>query len=1472
MDYSQLEQVKVVCCQLDDAKVTVRKKAEEQLRHSLSNSRTVQALTAASRSGTSRHWSWQEVYRTTFNFVKKETDKMIQDLQKESRAKPSTSAATARENRKTSVMGLFKLVVREGRSCLSWSSVISDLLGMISHSYMRTAFAEELLTLLCQAVSNPASRAMISVTSERNQWADILTTVLDILEDPPERLESLMVARLLQLSLHHGVREAVVTSVVSSPRMWRLMTEVLLSEKIARHDSDAKLEFVRAANCLARSQCLHMRREAVQLGEKVIQAVILVWDDWRPERTEAVLEFMRLQMIVHHPGGESEVEAGALYQDRELWTRQLKRIFKNLVLTTIAKKQKQNKQKNSRLLDDFRLPTALVRLGGAVIYQLEQVPDCESRADVTQILTLDDTQASQAHGPQAKRRRLEEEEVKYDVDLLVRELLKQTGLEELKVAWLQLLVEVVRRFPSTVARRKENLVRLAASQLTESRVGGVREEVVALVAALIPLTEDRLADWAAVSQSVTTLLATNQLRQRGHALLRLLINRADAFNINVKDIYRPYESKNLTLDTQSVTTLLMVLEKFPTWDPSFTQTRLEVVFWLEDQLTAEKCPLTEFDNPSLIGRLLHKLTVKVNSSLVRVNTSVGSPEGQEGAEEEEELEDQLRLLTCQSHDSVLPTVPGRREEAGGRAVKLPQISGRVEELLVMVGGHLLNSLHSSSEAAQLKLCSSYLPCLLEFLSLAGHQIRILNFTQQLLTKVLDTTGKMFRSREERVRVSLTSVLSSITKSLQVNPQYVQILKNCPNKPSIVKFSDILQKEIIEICKSKEKMTSTRSTPNSSSASTSRSETPDSFDDFDDMEVQVEDSEDFELTNSSDTSKAQQEESLACESLLLLAALSPVTDKDMEAVGILQKMLETFQYSRPVMKTILPCLTLISSTFNDELLDKIGDLLMDLAKNFVTPKKFIMSGLVTLCKILVFVIPSLGVHDTHTRDICAKILRALFKQNLISGGARLSASVLTSLCHVTGELLKLGPGADWAVWDLHNETAPALAVDTVQQQLISRSLPGLLVCPLPAVRIAAIRLVTSHLATADTKLTVVRNSLLPVIRSDLSHGSSHSALLSVITRLTSNTESEALALLIKLFSRDHIDLHQLQRAARLLAGPGSQERLEELLTKFLPAILLDFVQEGLGLNKFPIVLLGFAENQFEQFVKRHESVVVSIMLYHSPTEECLKVLTKVLKKRNSLDVIKDNFPHIALLFLPGLAATEFNLSFDDVENSRDLANFIERKVGENFATAIQRNLLKVLGQIYLNVNDPETLSDTFKIKKPEKFSTNPPELKAVIPCHIVDLLDQQVNIRKELVKLNPEGFVRTTVSITSTVSQDSSLQENMRGLHSLHLWLDSLVTSYCEEMLPIVSFLSQYLSRRLLSFLHHTCSPDFTKMSLTVLARLVQFVLDTDHSALLPVFLTVHYSLVNFLLVKREADSAQLAVDILENLVVINGHR
>ena len=427
MDSSQLEQLKVVCIQLDDTKVTARKKAEEQLRHFLSNERILLALNNV-RDGS--HWRWQDVYRTTYNFVKKETDKMIQDLQKEREAKPSASTLSSRENRKKSVMGLYKLVVRKGKSCLTWPSVITDLLGMMSHPFIRNNFADDLLTLLTEAITNSASRAKISVTRERNQWADILKTVLDTLEDPPERLESMVVSRLLHLSLHHGTVEGVVRAVVRTERMWRVMRDVLLSDKMARHDSHTKLECLRAANCLVRSCCLEQRRECAQLGEDVTQAVIMVWSDWRQESMEAVLEFLQLQMIVHHPGGESEVEAGALYCEREVWTRQLRRILKNVLQTTIIKKQKQNKQKNSRQVEDFRLPPGLARLGGAVIFQLEQVPASQRSGEVTQLVELDETLAATQGNP-AKRRRLEEEEEeeRCGLELVVRELLRPTVVE-----------------------------------------------------------------------------------------------------------------------------------------------------------------------------------------------------------------------------------------------------------------------------------------------------------------------------------------------------------------------------------------------------------------------------------------------------------------------------------------------------------------------------------------------------------------------------------------------------------------------------------------------------------------------------------------------------------------------------------------------------------------------------------------------------------------------------------------------------------------------------------------------------------------------------------------------------------------------------------------------------------------------------------------------------------------------------------
>ena len=129
-----LEQVKTTsCCQLDDNKVTTRKKAEEQLTYLLNNSGLVARLdNTVSAEGTGREWNWQDVYRTSFSYLRKEVDKIVEDMNKDKQGKTS---ATSRESKKRVVIGLLELVIRNARKHLNWSSVLQYLVMMLEQPY-----------------------------------------------------------------------------------------------------------------------------------------------------------------------------------------------------------------------------------------------------------------------------------------------------------------------------------------------------------------------------------------------------------------------------------------------------------------------------------------------------------------------------------------------------------------------------------------------------------------------------------------------------------------------------------------------------------------------------------------------------------------------------------------------------------------------------------------------------------------------------------------------------------------------------------------------------------------------------------------------------------------------------------------------------------------------------------------------------------------------------------------------------------------------------------------------------------------------------------------------------------------------------------------------------------------------------------------------------------------------------------------
>ena len=208
---------------------------------------------------------------------------------------------------------------------------------------------------------------------------------------------------------------------------------------------------------------------------------------------------------------------------------------------------------------------------------------------------------------------------------------------------------------------------------------------------------------------------------------------------------------------------------------------------------------------------------------------------------------------------------------------MSSVGERVEEMVVRVGGHLLDNLRPGTDlttVSQLRLCSGFLCCLLELLRLGGEEEgRLALFTGGLLNKILETTARMFRSREERTRPNIITVMEFITASLAGHPSNVTTLGNLlRDKTAIASLTNTLQREIAELCQAREKSpSSVRSTQSSSSASTSQSAaTIDSFDDFDDMDTaEVEDNEDFDLSSTNDPTKDNEDQRFACHCLKLI---------------------------------------------------------------------------------------------------------------------------------------------------------------------------------------------------------------------------------------------------------------------------------------------------------------------------------------------------------------------------------------------------------------------------------------------------------------------------------------------------------------------------------------------------------------------------------------------------------------------------
>ena len=190
----------------------------------------------------------QDVYRSTWGFLKLETEKMCVDEAKEKQTKTGT---LNRQTRKQAVLGVLRwapatvpmllgvlvvlllllpplprLVLTRGRKHLPWASILQDLLTMLEMPGMRRHHAPGVSRLLLEAVSCPLVRALLRVgEGAAHQWGKLLEAVAGLVQEAPPGVEGGVVGGLLHAVLRWGPEYGCMHRELVLKSTWKLVSE-----------------------------------------------------------------------------------------------------------------------------------------------------------------------------------------------------------------------------------------------------------------------------------------------------------------------------------------------------------------------------------------------------------------------------------------------------------------------------------------------------------------------------------------------------------------------------------------------------------------------------------------------------------------------------------------------------------------------------------------------------------------------------------------------------------------------------------------------------------------------------------------------------------------------------------------------------------------------------------------------------------------------------------------------------------------------------------------------------------------------------------------------------------------------------------------------------------------------------------------------------------------------------------------------
>ena len=289
---------------------------------------------------------------------------------------------------------------------------------------------------------------------------------------------------------------------------------------------------------------------------------------------------------------------------------------------------------------------------------------------------------------------------------------------------------------------------------------------------------------------------------------------------------------------------------------------------------------------------------------------------------------------------------------------------------------------------------------------------------------------------------------------------------------------------------------------------------------------------------------------------------------------------------------------------------------------------------------------------------------------------------------------------------------------------------------------------------------------------------------ILLHKSANVNIGALKIILTQLAEYHLNLQRPEmKKANILS---------KYLEPNLGFLLKEYFDQGYSLDEFPYQLFGL--DTLQNFVSNYENTVAPMFLWCCSTgqeENCLKELSRLMpNKKNAQEIISNNFASIHSLYVPIIAAKSIQPEILALPGGRviDLAKtesldalLTEKLPDTTFQTLMNETMPEILAKVLKQVYDPEKLANEQGIGA-LLIKPNPPSTNESLIMNVFDYYDTKLPEKVPLFSflssdnLVPDCLQRIIMEICEpwkTATISKEFSLQIQALHGLKLFIRRL---------------------------------------------------------------------------------------------------